>query len=98
MLGGVTQNRFSWMEGEDKKVMNKRRGLFQRRLFARGKCKRSCIIDYLIFLWGLERTHVTVTGTDGKKNFLTDQLEPHFLGEVKSAIRWCIKSWFGNSV
>lgn len=41
-----------------KKIISKREGLFQRRLFVTGKSMVSHA-DYLIFLWEMERTHVT---------------------------------------
>jgi len=51
------EGKFLWMEGGSKKV-SKRKGLFQTRLFARGKSNVSYHADYLIFLWGMERTWV----------------------------------------
>ena len=56
-------------EGEGKGVISKRKGLFQARSFSlMRKYRGSNPAEYLIFLWGRERAHVTdvLTGADQK--------------------------------
>lgn len=68
-LQEVVQNGRFLIEGEwGKKVISKSKGLFQARSCSpRRKSKGSYSIDYLIFLWKMERTYVVDTiGSDCK--------------------------------
>lgn len=53
-------------------------------------------MGYLIFLWGMERAHVTddLIGADHK---IPDwPVKTTFLGEAEASIRLGIKPWFGG--
>ena len=53
-------------------------------------------MDYLVFLWGIGRARVAddLTGADQK---IPDRLvKTTFLGNVETAVRLVIKSWFAD--
>lgn len=53
--------------------------------------------DDLIFIWGMERAHMTdcFIGTNGKK-FLTDQLKQHFWERLKPQLDWLLNISLGT--
>lgn len=92
------EGKLLWLEGGGKKAISKRRGLFQTRLFARGKKKQQVLSRRLPHLSSGDRDCVPdLLVQMGRKIFLTDRLKPHFWGRLKLQLLG-IKPRFGNSV
>lgn len=66
------------------------------RLFASEKDEVSYPADSIVFPWEMEKIQMRVTGSNGKKNFLSDLFRSHFWGRWQLQLDWILSPSLGT--